>query len=315
MAPMRWPSLIAHRGASGTHPEHTADAVLAGFALGADAVEPDLVPARDGTLVVRHEPEISGTTDVAAHPEFADRQRTIRVPQEAQAPGDRLDELSGWFTFDFDWAELARLAARERLPQLRPDSAGRAGGPLLRFIDLLELVRPLRTAADEPAVVVAELKHPSAFALLGYDLPARFLAELDGRFPVERVVVECFELLALLRLRELGYSGRLVLLASESTDHTALRAAGIDGVSYDKALLLQPDGVDLVADARTAGLGVLTWTLRPENAFLAERHRRPGGDGAWGDWRAEYAEVLDTGVDAVFADHPDLVRALLAERG
>lgn len=315
MTAMRRPWLIAHRGASGTHPEHTSAAVLAGFALGADAVEPDLVPARDGTLVVRHEPEISETTDVAARPEFADRHRTIRVPQGVQAPGDRIDELTGWFTFDFDWAELARLEARERLPELRPESASRAGGPLLRFIDLLELVRPLRTAAGEPAVVVAELKHPSAFAVLGYDLPARLLAEVDGRFPIERLVVECFELPALLRLRGLGHTGRLVLLASAPADHAALRAAGIDGVSYDKALLLEPDGAGLVADAHAAGLEVLTWTLRPENAFLAQRHRGPGGDAAWGDWRAEYTAVLDTGVDAVFADHPDLVAALLAERG
>lgn len=306
--------LIAHRGASGHHPEHSAAAVLAGFALGADAVEPDLVPSADGVLVIRHEPEISGTTDVASHPEFAERRRTISVPRSVQAEGDPIGEVSGWFTFDFSWAELARLEARERLPELRPESAGRMGGPLLRFVDLLDLVAPLRTAAGAPACVVAELKHPSAFAMLGFDLAAMLLAEIDGRFPVARLIVESFELPVLLRLRELGHLGRLVHLAERPVDHASLRRAGIDGVSYDKALLLAPGGAALVADAQAGGLEVLTWTLRPENVFLDARHRGPGGDAAWGDWRTEFAEVLGTGVDGVFADHPELVAPLLDER-
>ena len=41
--------------------------------MGADYIEPDLVTTKDGVLVARHENEISGTTDVAEHPEFADR--------------------------------------------------------------------------------------------------------------------------------------------------------------------------------------------------------------------------------------------------
>jgi len=308
------PLLIAHRGASGYHPEHSAAAVLDGFALGADAVEPDLVPARDAILVVRHEPEISETSDVAEHPEFADRRRTIRIPAEVQAPGDPIDELTGWFTVDFDWAELATLRTRERLPELRPRSASRAGGPILRFAELLDLVAPLRTLRGGAALVVAELKHPSAFELLGYDLVDRFLDEIAGRMPPERCIVECFELPALLRLRELGYPGRLVYLSEQPVDHVALAAAGIDGVSYAKALLLALDGAALVAGAQRAGLEVLTWTLRAENAFLDARFRGPGGDADWGDWRGEFTAILDTGVDGVFADQPDLVAGLIDER-
>ncbi|MEO8907245.1 MAG: glycerophosphodiester phosphodiesterase family protein, partial [Microbacteriaceae bacterium] len=70
------PLIIAHRGASGYRPEHTASAYRLAFALGADAVEPDIVTTRDGVLVIRHENEISRTTDVSTHPEFADRRAT-----------------------------------------------------------------------------------------------------------------------------------------------------------------------------------------------------------------------------------------------
>ncbi len=71
---------------------------------------PDVVATKDGVLVVRHENEISGTTDVALHPEFADRKTTKRVDGQA---------LTGWFTEDFTWAELSTLRGRERLPEVR----------------------------------------------------------------------------------------------------------------------------------------------------------------------------------------------------
>ena len=73
------PLLIAHRGASALRPEHTLAAYAKAIQDGADYVEPDLVATKDGVLVARHENEISETTDVAAHPEFADRKRTKTV--------------------------------------------------------------------------------------------------------------------------------------------------------------------------------------------------------------------------------------------
>jgi glycerophosphoryl diester phosphodiesterase len=72
MRPPR-PLVIGHRGASGYRPEHTRSAYEMAISLGVDAIEPDIVATRDGVLVLRHENEISGTTDVAARPEFADR--------------------------------------------------------------------------------------------------------------------------------------------------------------------------------------------------------------------------------------------------
>src|SRR5690606_12694983 len=42
------PVVIAHRGASGYRPEHTLAAYRLAIELGADYIEPDLVPTRDG---------------------------------------------------------------------------------------------------------------------------------------------------------------------------------------------------------------------------------------------------------------------------
>src|SRR6185369_1472215 len=104
------PFVIAHRGASGYVPEHTLAGYFIAIQQGTDYVEPDLVITKDGALVARHENEIGGTTDVAAHPEFAARKATRIIDGES---------MTGWFTEDFTLAELKSLRARERLPKLR----------------------------------------------------------------------------------------------------------------------------------------------------------------------------------------------------
>jgi len=289
--------IIGHRGASGYRPEHTRSAYRLAIELGAGAVEPDLVPSLDGVLVVRHEPEISGTTDVADRPEFADRHRTVVIEGET---------YSGWFTIDFTWEELATLRARERLPQLRPESAAHDGEEgLLRFRDLLDLLPP-------DIVLVVEVKHPTIFGTIGFDMAGMLIAELADRVPAERLVVECFELPVLAELHRRGLAATYVFLSETPVDLGALPKS-IDGVSYDKELILAPDGSRLVDAAHAAGLLVYAWTLRPENRFLDPRHRSGDDPAAHGDWRSEYAAIRATGVDGVFADHPDLAALAFQE--
>ena len=73
------PVVIGHRGAPAYRPEHTAASYDLAIDLGAELIEPDVVVSRDGALVVRHESELSLSTDVAGAPEFADRRTTQEV--------------------------------------------------------------------------------------------------------------------------------------------------------------------------------------------------------------------------------------------
>src|SRR5215210_4027344 len=86
------PLVIGHRGAPGYLPDHTLEGYALAIKLGADYVEPDLVSTKDGRLIARHEPNISATTDVRRHPEFASRRRTAII--------DGVKE-TGWFASDF----------------------------------------------------------------------------------------------------------------------------------------------------------------------------------------------------------------------
>ena len=105
------PIVIGHRGASGYRPEHTLASYRLAIEMGADYIEPDLVSTKDHVLVARHENDITETTDVAAHPEFADRKTTKTIDGV---------QHTGWFTEDFTLAELRTLRAKERLPDIRP---------------------------------------------------------------------------------------------------------------------------------------------------------------------------------------------------
>ncbi|MBD3558873.1 glycerophosphodiester phosphodiesterase, partial [Planktothrix sp. FACHB-1355] len=101
------PIIIAHRGASGWRPEHTLAGYELAIDLGADFIEPDLVSTQDGVLIARHENEISGTTDVADRPEFANRKTAKIIDGET---------VTGWFAEDFTISEIKTLRAKERLP-------------------------------------------------------------------------------------------------------------------------------------------------------------------------------------------------------
>ena len=330
MTVARVPLIIGHRGASGYRPEHTRAAYELAFRLGADAVEPDIVGTSDGVLVLGPENEISGTTDVASRPEFADR-RTSKLIDGAR--------LTGWFTEDFTWAELSTLRAVERLPQVRQASATFDGlEPILRLSDLLGIIDD--ASGQRQRIMVAELKHATYFESIGLPLDELFASEVSGWASEENLIVECFEQTVLGKVRARGVPGRVVFLAEASGSPADLvaqfgskalpysahltnaglarLATAVDGVSVDKSLLLSTDSAgtttttDFVERAHAAGLEVYTWTLRAENKFLAKGMRRGSSARDYGDWLDEFRLILGTGLDGVFADQPDLVREALA---
>ena len=150
-APIVEPSVVGHRGASGYRPEHTLASYELAARQGADFIEPDLVPTKDGVLVARHENEITDTTDVADHPEFADRQTTKVIDGRP---------VTGWFTEDFTLAELKTLRAVERLPGVRPDNARRTTGGSSpdSFQEVLNLAR---SATKRTGRTIGNYRRPS----------------------------------------------------------------------------------------------------------------------------------------------------------
>ena len=202
-SPRPAPLVIAHRGACGYRPEHTLESYRLAIRQGADFIEPDLVATRDGVLVVRHENEISGTTDVARRPGFAHLRTTKQVDGEA---------VTGWFTEDFTLAELRTLRACERIPGLRPANARFDGlYPIPTFAEVLRLARA-HSRDGRRIGVYPETKHPTYFAREGtridgtpinVSLGAALVRTLleEGFTEPDLVFIQSFELENLLELQ------------------------------------------------------------------------------------------------------------------
>src|SRR3954452_18818955 len=122
------PLVIGHRGAAGYLPEHTLQGYRLAIKAGADYIEPDLVSTADGALIARHEPNITNTTNVADHPEFADRKTTKTIDGVAE---------TGWFASDFTLAEIKTLRAKQTRTPRPTEFDGKFAIPTLQeIIDL-----------------------------------------------------------------------------------------------------------------------------------------------------------------------------------
>jgi len=336
---------IGHRGASALRPEHTLASYGKAIADGADFVEPDLVMTKDGVPVARHENEISGTTDVAAHPEFAARKTTKTVDGE---------KITGWFTEDFTLAELKTLRARERLPELRSTKYdGEFQIPTLD--EIIDFVAAESAVIGHPVGIIPEIKHGTYFQKLGLPMEDKVLAILAAHSYTQTAPVEIqsFEIANLRYLRgKLGGMGskngrpniRLLQLLGDPKEQTydvtvaggrltfadMMKPAGLrDIAAYADAIgpniraiiPLAPDGTlghptALVHDAHAAGLELHPYTFRPENNFQAKNFWQ-GSDPKTFNAKGSVAEIrayLDAGIDAFFTDDPALGRQALDGR-
>jgi glycerophosphoryl diester phosphodiesterase len=315
------PLMIAHRGASGERPESTLLAFRQAIAEGADFIEPDLEMTKDGHLVVRHENEISQTTDVASRPEFAARKTTKSVQGTQE---------TGWFTEDFTLAELKTIRCRERLPQLRPGSAKFDGQEQIpTYQEVIDLAKSESARLKRVIGTYPELKHPSHFAALGLPMEGR-LADILKKNGLNSssaaVFVQCFDVEPLKLFMTLSKAPR-VQLVSPSGGPTDARYSYKDMVSPAglKTIATYANGLgpewsmviptidgglgpatSLVTDAHAAGLAVHPWTVRAENVFLPPKLRNGTDPSAHGDVDAVYRALYAAGVDGLFSDFPGL---------
>ena len=322
------PTIIGHRGASGYRPEHTFGSYNLALDLGADVVEAgDLVPTKDGHLVCRHEPEIGGTTNVADHPEFADR-KTTKV----------LDGVSttGWFTEDFTLAELKTLRAIERIPANRPHNTiynGRWEIPT--FEEVLKWQDEQTRKRGKQVWIYPETKHPTYFRKLGLGLEER-VAKLLHKYGKDRrnspVILQSFEPSSIQRLNKLVDNPLVVLLSTANSRPWDFVEAGDPrtvadlitpkglremagyaqglGPTLDLIITKKADGsldkpTTLVSDAHKVGLILHPYTMRNENPFLPAEYREGTAADAYGDPFGAFKTYFATGIDGVFTDNAD----------
>ncbi len=318
--PERPPIIIAHRGASGERPEHTIASYTLAIEQGADYIEPDLVLTKDGVLVARHENEISETTDVADHPEFAGRKTTKTIDGQ---------KFTGWFTEDFMLAELKTLRAKERLPLLRAANTAYDGQfEIPTFAEILQLAQARSKTAGRTIGVYPETKHPSYFTTIGLPHEAPLLKALAD-FGMNRadsaVFIQSFEVGNLKAIRPKTRLPLIQLMAKDggpadlpgTTYAQMATPAGLkavadyaNGIGVEKTMVIPRTLIgnldvptSLVGEAHAAGLAVHIWTMRRENYFLPTSFKSGLNPAAHGDLPAEIRAFVAAGIDGFFSDN------------
>ncbi|MEU7148949.1 glycerophosphodiester phosphodiesterase [Streptomyces sp. NPDC045470] len=329
------PLIVGHRGASGYRPEHTLGSYQLALDMGADVIEQDVVPTKDGHLVCRHENDITATTDVSAHPEFANRKTTKTVDGA---------KLTGWFTEDFTLAELKTLRAKERIPGTRQHNTLYDGvWDVPTFEEVLKWADREGRRRGRRIWLHIETKHPTYFRKLGLGLEER-LARLLRKYGRHKKhapnFLQSFEPSSIQRLDKLVDCPKVVLLGTlkdrpwdfevagdPRTTADLVEPAGLkwisgfaQGIGPDLTVILPRTKDDklgtpssVVKDAHAAGLVLHPYTGRNENTFLPADFRRGTDPNAYGDALGYFKKCLATGIDGLFSDNCDTALLAAAE--
>lgn len=292
---MKNPLVIAHRGASGYRPENTLASFELGILQGADGIELDVIAIKDNHLVIRHENILSGTTNIASLEEFRDLKRDGTV--------EGVPHLD-WYSEDLTLNQIKSLRAVERIPEIRPGSA-----KFDNQFEIPSLAEVLVSPFLDNKIVVVELKSGTHLATLQGSLgklTAQVLLDSKVQSRGVKIYLESFDLDLLLEAKTSFITAGVdaeYFLAIDSTkiidvDLVSL-ASELDGLSIATHMLLSTDS--WVTSCHDLGLAVWVYTARVENAKTTIEEY--------------YEELIQTGVDGIFADQPDLLRRVLSERG
>jgi len=287
------PLLIGHRGACGYLPEHTIESYKLAISMGADYIESDLVPLKDGVLIANHYGYLSTTTNVADLPEFVSKKRN-----------HDFFKREDWFTEDFTLSEFKKLRAKQAFPGRNNVTDGLFSVPT--FEEVLTL-RQLESKPYRKIGVCPETKHPSYYNSIGLNFEEPLLALLLKYKLTSQdspVFIQSFEADILKSLRD-KIDVKFIMLLKKNFDLTLKDISKFGyGLGPDKILLLDEDGKDngFVQKAHEFGLKVHPWTFKSDQ--LEKWFETP---------EDEYKAFLSLGIDGLFSDFSDIARKAIEE--
>jgi len=207
----KMPLVVAHRGASGYLPEETREAYVRAIELGADVIEMDLLSTKDGVLIARHDPNLATSTDVASHPEFASRKKTVKVDGETQ---------TGWLVDDFTLAELKTLGGISTDAERPQQFNGQF--KVITFQEVIDLAKSQSISTGRTIAIYPETKNPTYFRDLGLPMEDKLIAMIEAagwNSKSAPVFVQSFEPESLKYMRSKGLKTKVVqLIDGDSID-------------------------------------------------------------------------------------------------
>lgn len=278
------PLVVAHRGASGYLPELTLPAFTLAHAQGADLIETDVQLTKDGVLINLHDLTLNRTTNVEEV-----------FPDRARADGK-------FWAIDFTLAEIRSLAIdgpTKRFEDQLP--GGLPGGLRISTLDeLMELIQMLNRTTGRDVQLLVEVKDPEFHRREGKPIEKPVLETLARHgieAPGQGAVIQSFGGEFLRRLRqEHDTTLPLYWLFGDEPETLDLETAAqwLDGVAPSRKRL-EKEGVKLVDQAESLGLGIFCWTFQDDPAVVEQFARTYRLDGVITDFPDIALEVVGRG--------------------
>ncbi len=289
--------VLGHRGATGYRPEETRGSYELAIQLGANFIEPDLVSTKDGVLIARHEPNITDTTDVSRHPEFANRLTTKTIDGSKQ---------TGFFAEDFTLAEIKTLRAVERLPFR--DQSFNGQFEVLTFQEVMDIAKKGTADTGRTIGIIPETKHPSYFQGIGLPLEQKLVDALNANGYAGKaapVIIQSFEVANLKQLNTLT-DVRLVqltdandVLANGTLDYNQPADFVLNGDKRTYGDLLTPAGL---AEIATYADAIGPWKRSIVSGAYVDRNGDGQPDDLDGDGRITDADRVALPPTSLVAD-------------
>jgi glycerophosphoryl diester phosphodiesterase len=264
-------------------------------------------------FVALHDLLLDDVTNVASHPEYADRYTTKVVDGK---------NTTGYFVSDFIYSELQTLRLNQRLPERTTLYNGLLQIP--SFTQVMSLAQTQYNTSGRLVGIYPELKHPSFFHDLGFAMEDMLLdALVTGGYEVYGsevandlqqvvpVVVQCFEPDSLVYLHSKTPLPLILLLESQepefwnadNMDKIASFAAGIGPEKSYFASVPYTDATKVIDLVHSAGLRLHPWTFRADQDIGKVFNRNF-------DTELQFYYCC-LGMDALFSEFPDRSREAL----
>lgn len=284
------PIVIAHRGDSGSYPEHTLAGYQSAMDKGADFIEPDIVMTKDGVPICRHDLELGKTTDAAKHVAFTDR------------------KTKGWLAAEFTLKEVKQLRALQHMKGRDRSMDGLYRVPTLS--ELIDLIHEHNKANRTDVGLLIEIKAPDKQRAQGLDVSMASYKVVKAKAAAGKkvpVIFQCFDRDACERIARWG-GYRVDWLTSKEFSFDDL-PKGIGGLGLNKELIQIKGGKSPeINTAHAMGLCVNAWTYRNDRLPDGIDPKHP---------EHEMLAYLQAGLDGVITDFPAtgvLAKQLLLEQ-
>ncbi|MDQ2082983.1 glycerophosphodiester phosphodiesterase [Xanthobacteraceae bacterium Astr-EGSB] len=293
--------LQGHRGARGLYPENTISGFKRALGIGVTTFEIDLGMTRDDVLVISHDSALN--PDITRGPDGAFL--------TARGPVIRTLTFSELARYD-----VGRIKPGTDYARRYPDQQPIDGARIPALSELFELLQK-PAAAHVRLLIELKLKPGNHDAPDPPTFAAAVAKAIRAAGMTNRVTVQSFHWQVVVEIAKIAPEIPRAVLSVESAEEDTIQRGRPGPSPWTAGLAVDDFGGSVPRMVVAAGAGQWTPYFRNVDAEVMREARAAGVRVV--PWTvnepAEMARLIALGVDGMISDHPDRLRAVMADKG